>query len=218
MTTTAIMFGILAALLLGAMSPGPSFVLVSRLAASRTRQHGVAAAAGMGVGGAIFALLALGGLIAVLVQADWLFVILKICGGLYLVHLGIRIWRSAGHPLSADRNGHLIPPVHSANRPPHSWRGSFWLGLATQIANPKTAVVYAGIFAAFLPADPPLTILILLPPAVFLVEFGWYALVATVFSATGPRRTYLASKGWLDRLSGAVLGALGARLIMEEVR
>lgn len=214
MTTTATLSGILGAILLGAMSPGPSFVLVSRLAASVSRRQGVAAAVGMGTGGAIFALLALGGLIALLGRVEWLFLILKTCGGLYLVYLAIGIWRGASRPLRIDQ-GSEGPPSQGPGGP---WRGSFLLGLTTQIANPKTALVYAGIFAALLPEDPRWALLMALPLAIFVVEFGWYALVAIFFSAAGPRRTYLRSKGWLDRISAAVLAALGTRLIVEEFR
>ena len=35
------------------------------------------------------------------------------------------------------------------------WRKSFVIGLATQLSNPKTAIWYASVFAAFLPAIPP---------------------------------------------------------------
>jgi hypothetical protein len=31
--------------------------------------------------------------------------------------------------------------------------GAFWLGLTTQISNPKAAIIYASVFAAFLPAS-----------------------------------------------------------------
>jgi len=51
MSTTAILFGILGALLIGAISPGPSFVLVSRIAITASRLDGFAAALGMGLGG-----------------------------------------------------------------------------------------------------------------------------------------------------------------------
>jgi threonine/homoserine/homoserine lactone efflux protein len=212
MTSLAIFSGILVAVLLGAMSPGPSFVLISRTAVTVSRRDGVAAALGMGVGGAVFATLALVGLIAVLQQVEWLFVALKVCGGLYLLYLGIRIWRGAAEPLEIE--GH--------NRSPRSVTASvfrsFWLGLATQIANPKTAVVYASIFAALLPSNPSWVLLVTLPPAILLVETGWYAAVAILFSASGPQRTYLRSKRWFDRIAGTVLGALGVRLIVEELR
>ncbi len=210
MTDAAILLGILGALLLGAMSPGPSFVLVSRVAVTGARRNGVAAAIGMGAGGALFATLALVGLVALLQRVEWLFVALKVCGGLYLMVLGLRIWRSAKSPLVLDprREG----PVAT------SMLRSFALGFGTQVANPKTAVVYASIFAALLPVAPSVPLLVLLPPGVFLLEAGWYTVVAVLFSSAGPQRAYLRGKGWFDRLAGGVLGGLGARLILEEVR
>jgi threonine/homoserine/homoserine lactone efflux protein len=36
-----------------------------------------------------------------------------------------------------------------------------------------------------------------------------------VFSANKPRAVYLHSKTWIDRIAGAVMSALGARLISE---
>ncbi len=211
MTSLFILLGILSPLLLGAMSPGPSFVLVSRLAVTGSRLSGIGAALGMGAGGAIFASLALFGLIALLQQVEWLFLTLKIVGGVYLVYLGIRIWRSATEPLELTGNG-----SGSASRSSVSMTKSFWLGLTTQIANPKTAIVYASIFAALLPADPDTALLILLPPAIFLVEAGWYTIVAVIFSAPVPQRAYIRSKGIFDRIAGAVLGGLGIRLIFEK--
>jgi threonine/homoserine/homoserine lactone efflux protein len=57
---------LLGALALGAMSPGPSFVLVARTAVARSRAHGLAAALGMGIGGVIFSVLVVLGLHAAL--------------------------------------------------------------------------------------------------------------------------------------------------------
>ncbi|MEM1429338.1 MAG: LysE family translocator [Pseudomonadota bacterium] len=210
MADAAVLAAILGALLLGAMSPGPSFVLVSRISVTASRRDGVAAALGMGIGGAFFASLALVGLIALLQQTEWLFLGLKICGGLYLLYLGIRIWRSADDPLELD-------PALGGPVPGSAWR-ALGLGLATQVANPKTAIVYGSIFAALLPGDPSGVLLVLLPPSVFLLEAGWYAAVAVVFSSSGPQRAYLRGKRWFDRLAGCVLGGLGVRLIVEEAR
>jgi len=46
------------AITLGAMSPGPSFVLVARTSVARSRADGLAMALAMGVGGVLFAVLA----------------------------------------------------------------------------------------------------------------------------------------------------------------
>jgi hypothetical protein len=72
MSSLSVLLSIVATLSIGAMSPGPSFVLVSRIAVSRSRVDGLAAAIGMGLGGVLFSMLALAGLTALLSQFGWL--------------------------------------------------------------------------------------------------------------------------------------------------
>src|ERR1700752_2318329 len=107
------------------------------------------------VAGLVFAGLALAGLQALLMQVSWLYLILKVAGGAYLIYLGIRIWRGARTPL-ATSNGEQ--PAAGG------WRKSFAIGFATQISNPKTAIWYASIFAAFLPTPIPTWMFWTLPP------------------------------------------------------
>jgi threonine/homoserine/homoserine lactone efflux protein len=192
-----------AALSVGAMSPGPSFVMVARTSLAGTRADGVAAALGMGVGGVIFATAALLGLQAVLAAVPMLYAALKVGGGAYLMFLAYRIWCGARDPLQLDT-------VTSVRRP-------FTLGLLTQLTNPKTAVVYASVFASLLPRQAPLVLLVALPVLVFAIEFGWYGVVAATLARPLPRAHYLASKLWLDRIAAGVMGALGAKLVLEAV-
>ncbi len=209
MSVSLALFSILGALLIGAVSPGPSFILVSRIAMTSSRRNGLAAALGMGIGGAIFATLALAGLVAILLHVSGLYLGLRVLGGLYLVYLGIRIWRGAADPIRVDDA--------AGARPPSAMR-AFLLGLVVQISNPKTAIVYASIFAALLPPSAPVWLILSLPPLVFALETSWYAIVALAFSARRPRAAYLRAKIWVDRFAGTVIGALGARLIVETFR
>ncbi|ARO28236.1 threonine efflux protein RhtC [Rhizobium sp. NXC14] len=205
MSSAGIFISIMAALVVGAMSPGPSFVVVSRIAISRSRLDGLAAAFGMGAGGVVFAGLALAGLTALLSQFEWLYVLLKVAGGAYLLYIAVNIWRGAAKPIELSHavNGHRAPVR------------SFMTALLTQLSNPKTIIVYASLFAALLPRTVPLDLLVALPVGVFAVEAGWYSIVALAFSARHPRRLYLHAKGWIDRAAGAVMGGLGLRLILS---
>ncbi|MCL2715919.1 MAG: LysE family transporter [Alphaproteobacteria bacterium] len=209
MSDTAIFFAILGAILIGAVSPGPSFVLVSRIAITTSRLNGLAAALGMGLGGALFGCLAVAGLSALLLKLQWLYMLLKLVGGAYLLYLGIRIFRDAHAPLSVE-------PGAAAER--KSLLRSCTSAFLTQTSNPKAAVVYAGIFAALLPASPPSSLLLALPPTIFVVEASWYAVVALAFSASRPRAIYLNSRTWIDRLAGTAIGGLGVRLLVEGIR
>ena len=200
---TAIL-GISAALSIGAASPGPSFLVVARLAVSSSRRDGLYAALGMGVGGLIFACLSLLGLHGLLLAVPPLYVALKVLGGLYLVYLGVRIWRGAGKPLTG-RDIAANTGFQPATR-------SFALGLSTQISNPKTALVYASVFAVFLPAASTIAFNLCVAGLVFLIEAGWYAFVAVALSSERPRHVYLRCKTWIDRTAGAVMIALGLKL------
>ena len=194
------MLGILAALGVGVVSPGPSFIMIARTAAAASRADGLAAALGMGVGGFLFALLALAGLQGLLAAVPALYLGLKVAGGLFLACMGLRMWLSARQPPQAD----LQLPVRA--------RRSFALGFVTQMSNPKTALVYASVFAAFLPREFGLAFAAALLAAVFALEAGWYALVAVALSSERPRAAYLRCKTWADRLAGGALVALGLRL------
>lgn len=204
------LLGIATALAVGAASPGPSFVMVARTAVSSSRVDGVYAALGMGVGGLLFAVLSLLGLHGLLLAVPSLYGVLKVGGGLYLVYLGVRIWRDAGKPLMGGA-GAAEPGAGSPTR-------SFVLGLGTQVSNPKTAIVYASVFAAFLPATPSLAFNVGVAGLVFFVEAGWYALVAVALSSNGPRGAYLRYKAWMDRAAGGVMVALGLRLVSSAGR
>ena len=138
---------ILATLLVGAIIPGPSFIIVARNAIGLSRRDGLATAMGMGVGGVCFSSLALIGLYSLLQSVEWLYAGLKIVGGAYLIYLALKIWRGASIPLILDS---VRSQMHG------NVRKSFWVGLSTQLSNPKTAIYYGSIFAALLPQHPSL--------------------------------------------------------------
>ena len=200
--------GISAALSVGVVSPGPSFVMVAREAVSSSRSQAVKAALGMGVGGLLFGAAALAGLQGVFRAVPSLYVALKLLGGLYLCYLGLRVFRAARIPLA-------IQPGTAASAGGHR---SFWLGLSTQLSNPKTAVVYASVFAAFLPPQISVGFAFALLVLVFLVEAGWYSLVALILSSPAPQRAYLSCKAWVDRVAGMVMVGLGLRLVASAAR
>jgi threonine/homoserine/homoserine lactone efflux protein len=205
------LLSITGAMILGAISPGPSFVYVVRTALATSRRDGLAAAAGMGLGAVILASLALFGVRALLVQVDWLYLGFKLVGGAYILYLGFRLWRGARAPVAIAE---AAVPEGAARR---GIARSFALALATQLSNPKAVVVIGGIFAALLPSHVPVWMYLAIPPIVMTTETSWYSIVAVAVSSSGPRAAYARSKAWIDRIAGTVLGLLGGRLILEVV-
>ena len=208
MTALATLLAMLGTLLIGAISPGPSFVFVVRISVGQSRADGLAAALGMGAGAFIFAVLAVLGLHALMTEAGWLYWLLKIAGGLYLIYLAVMIWRHASEPIAVGSSA-----AAGANLP-----RSFSLALATQLSNPKIVAVFGAVFAALMPQHPPAWLNFVLPPLIFVQESAWYALVALAFSSARPRAAYLRAKTWIDRAAGTLIGLLGLRLILEAGR
>lgn len=204
------LIGIVIAIAFGAMSPGPSFVMVARTAAARSRADGLYAALGMGLGGLLFAIAALLGLHGLLLAVPSLYWILKVAGGLYLAYLGVRIWLAAKQPLDTVS-------IDAASRRDPTAR-SLLLAFTTQISNPKAAIVYASVFAAFLPAVASFGFKASVAIAVFCIELSWYAIVALALSASGPRNAYLRFKAWMDRAAGGIMIALGLKLVSSAGR
>ena len=199
------LFTILGALLLGAISPGPSFVFVVRTAVAQSRTEGLAAALGMGVGAMLYGALAVLGLRTLMADGGLLFTALKVAGGFYLVYLAWKIWSHAADPITVETTS-------AAAADP---RKAFTLGLLTQLSNPKIVAVFGAVFAALLPANPEPLLYWALPPLIFLQETAWYAIVALAFSSSRPRAIYLGAKLWVDRAAAAFIGVLGVRLIVE---
>jgi threonine/homoserine/homoserine lactone efflux protein len=193
------------AIAIGAISPGPSFVMVAQTALSTTPHNGRVAALGIGCGGLVFATTATMGLGATLAYAGPVFLALKVAGGCYLLYLGVRLWKSSATGHSAE----------SATVPT---RRTFVTALLTQLSNPKAIVVYGSVFATALPLHPAAWLLIALPLAVTAVEACWYLFVATVMSRPAPRRAYVRSAKAIDRVAGVAMGGLGTFFAVDGVQ
>lgn len=198
-----ILGSIAAALLLGAMSPGPTSIYVAKNSIAISRQHGLFTALGTGLGAAIFALLAVLGLQAFLLAVPSAYLALKICGGLYLLWMAFKIIKHAKEPIDAGQD---VTEQMSLRR-------AFTTGLITQLSNPKIAIVLASIFTALLPKEIPTYFYFVLPLLCFFIDAGWCSLVAVALSAEKPRRIYLKFKAGFDRAAGAVMTVLGLKLI-----
>jgi threonine/homoserine/homoserine lactone efflux protein len=206
MTTFIALTSIMGALLLGAISPGPSFIVVAKTAIAGSRRNGIATALGLGVASALFGACALMGLHILLEQVSWAYLTFKICGGAYLLFIGYKMWCGSNTPLEVNYNNLETSPRALT---------CFIHGIITQLSNPKTALVFASVFATFLKADISFTLSALLVGLIFLMEFFWYSLVVIAFSSPKPQGLYLASKKWIDRTASLAIGTLGLKLIFQ---
>ena len=103
-------------ILVGAMSPGPDFVLVVRNSLAAGKTGGVFCAFGVGAGVVVWAAAAAVGVAGLLAASAPLFSFVKLCGAAYLVYLGVRALLSAASTSSnaLEPDGRTCPGRRSA--------------------------------------------------------------------------------------------------------
>jgi threonine/homoserine/homoserine lactone efflux protein len=195
----------LLAVVLISASPGPAMALIFRRAALRGTRAAVPTVLGLEAGIYLWALAAGAGLAAVVAASEVAYTVLRVAGAIVLVVLGLRAWRAAWR----DR-GEVEPPAEPRR---HSPRGSFFEGLAVQLANPKAAVFMFSFYPQFVPQDAPVLLwtagLALLQ---VLVETALYlGLAAAVGRASAWFRRPRVRRR-LEAVSGTVLIGLGLRV------
>ena len=90
-------------------------------------------------------------------------------------------------------------------------------GLAVQTSNPKTAIVIAGIFAAFVPSQPPPLTVPLVALIAFIVDFSWYAIVALSLSNPSTRAVYRSAKPYIDSAAALFIAFVAVKLILSQL-
>ena len=185
-----------------AISPGPAVIMSARTGLTEGMRTGFMLAVGIGAGAVVWASAAMFGLNLVFQAAPALLWALKIGGGGYLIWMGVKLWRHAAAPF-----------VTADSRPvPRSALSAFRLGLFTQLANPKPAVMFSAIFLGTVPPATPLWVMAALLAVVFSNETLWNILVARIFSLDRTRSAYISLKTIIDRSFGGGLALLGVKI------
>lgn len=187
--------------------PGPNFVAVSQYSIAESRIDGFFIALGVSTGAGIWATASLLGLGVVFVHLPWLYDIIRLVGGLYLMFIGLKIIRAAFYfSLSS----------FTANQLPVSKYAAFRRGLLTSFSNPKTAAFFGSLFVATIPPQAPVWVYVVTIALIVCVSIIWYSLVACFFSIEKVQSVYQRSKRFLDGITGSILLFLGARLAFSK--
>ena len=185
-----------------AISPGPAVLMSARTALTEGFRTGLMLAMGIGAGAMVWASAAMFGLNLLFAAAPALLWALKIGGGLYLIWMAVHLWRDAKTPLVTE----------DARPVPRSDLSAFRLGLFTQLANPKPAVMFSAIFLGTVPQGTALWVYLALLAIIFSAETLWNTLVARIFSLDRTRARYISLKTVIDRSFGGLLALLGVKI------
>lgn len=187
------------------LSPGANVLLVSQLAASDRARSAAFAALGVTVGTCVWASCAVLGVNALFQAFPELRLALQIAGGLYLLYVASRLWRSN----STSLNGRVtsVSPLIA-----------FRLGLLTNITNPKSALFFGSVFAASFPPEPSSLLQASAVTMVVINALCWHLLLAYLFSRERVRSAYSRTRNAANCIASVVVGALGLGLLVASLR
>jgi threonine/homoserine/homoserine lactone efflux protein len=196
----------LAAAILITLAPGPDNLMVLSIGMARGREPGVAFGLGCALGCLNHTLLATLGVSALIAASPPAFTALKICGGAYLIWLGIQAIRHA-RALRAPEAGKARTETPGK---------LFVKGLVANAINPKVILYFLAFLPQFVDAQrghvawqiAQLGVLFTVETIVVFGAIGWFA------GSVGERIARRPAIGaWLDRVAGGIFVALGLRLL-----
>ena len=156
--------------LLGAMSPGPSMVVVLNNAIFKNKFNGILTALGHGVGIGIYAICAVIGIGLILKTNLFLFNLLKIFSIIFLLYLGVKTIYIKGN-LDFSQNS-----IKSGSK-------SFIQGLSISILNPKIFIWFLAIYSQFMSVNNDFILNLFLVLIASTVDALWYILLVIIVTS-----------------------------------
>lgn len=203
--------------LLGAMSPGPSLAVMLSCTLSRESQtasrDGYAAALAHGFGVALYGLMTVVGLAAVITKTPTLYTAIQVAGALYLLYLGAKTLRSsslaaANKTGSEDVTVQTLSKVEAAdNAGRNRTKDAATQGFLVAFLNPKLCVFMLALFSQFLQPGYGVMEKGIMVVTVGITDAAWYCFVVALVSRPNFRQ-------WFQRGSSVIDGVFGLILIL----
>lgn len=208
MLTSFFSFGLI--ILLGAMSPGPDFAIVTRNTLLHSRKSGVFTALGVCTAIIIHMTYCVFGLAMVISKSLFLFNLIKYVGASYLIYLGV--------------SSFFIKPVQphlSSLQPmkkftmPHGV--SFRQGFLCNLLNPEVMLFYLSLFTVTIGSGTPAITEAIYVLEIFIITIFWYCALAIMLSHTAIKRLFDRAEKYLAKALGASLVVFGVGLAFVRI-
>ncbi|PKB14696.1 threonine/homoserine/homoserine lactone efflux protein [Novosphingobium kunmingense] len=187
------------------LTPGVDTAMVLRAATVEGRRPAMQAALGIALGCLIWGAAVAMGLGTLLRASELAYTIVKIAGAAYLVWLGIGLMLRPRRKIAADD-----PQVKAGQG------NAFCRGLLTNLLNPKIGVFYVTFLPQFVPPGAPVGAPIFLLASIHVVlGLVWFAVLIAATVPLGRALRRPSTVAMLDRLTGAVFVAFGAKLALS---
>ncbi|KJS09268.1 MAG: threonine transporter [Hoeflea sp. BRH_c9] len=203
MDWTLVFVSVFAIFIPALMLPGPDFIGVVRSSMARGARAGLMTTVGVTIGLGFYASLSLIGLSAILIEYQWLAWTVRVCGGLYLGYLGIRLLLTK--PAALDLDGG--DDAGSGN--------PLLFGFLVTLTNPKAIVLFTSVFATAVTDAMPLWVMAAMIGLVMASSLTWYTLVTLFMSSRPVIARFQHARHWIERAAGACFIAIGAKILAD---
>ena len=192
------------------VTPGPDTALIIRQALRGGAQAASRSAFGVGVGSSAWALASVLGVAVLLASSAAAVTVLKLAGAAYLIYLGAR---------SLIGSFGAVPDASSDNAsqkgPPPRASSAFTQGLLNNLLNPKAGAIFVTVMPQLIQPHDSLIRLLLMVACYDVMVVAWLCAYGYIVSRAGRSRIGVRVRRSLERVTGIVMIALGARLAFE---
>lgn len=192
----------------GVASPGPATLMILGTAMSRGRRTAVALSLGVVTGSAFWGCVAALGFVTAIKASVSLFTAMKVAGGLYLLYLAFRSFRSA----LTEKSSLQLQATST-----ESLKRNYIRGLLLHLTNPKAPLVWLATLSVGFQDVAPIPLLItsiILCEIVAIIVFVGYAFL---FSTPTASRLYLSFQRPFDTVIGFLFGAAAVKILTSRI-
>ncbi|MGO2304603.1 MAG: LysE family transporter [Providencia sp.] len=188
-------------------NPGANLFIVVQTTLSSGKKAGLTCGYGVVLGNAIYSGLGLFGLVTLMSEFGYLFSLIKILGGLYLLYYAISVFKNRTQlNLSTQNSLESFPVVTYFRR-----------GLISDLSNPQTILFFISIFSTTITPTTPLWTKIIIWLGIVIASLVWRIILCQTFSLSSVRRTYSRIHKVVGKIVGFILGGLATRLIYQGI-
>ena len=189
------------------IAPGPDMLYVITRGMAHGRRAGIVSAVGVICGILVHTTAAAFGITLIFQKSAFAFLIVKYLGAIYLIYLGVKVWR--------DKNSFNIQNSTSGASSP----SLFWQGVLSNVLNPKIAIFFLAFLPQFVDKGSSQIALQMATLGFTFAGFGLCFLLVVGYSS-GAIGKWIARRPnyarFSQHLAGSILIGLGIRLALTE--